>query len=119
MNLDWLQHVVGIQPQRAPPERRFEDVVYMLAGMLFPSFHKQFGPFKRPQDAGGERDHISPPRIVSVVRLTIEGLIQRCFGCAVVGIDIYDVHQGIPFSEGALLKTGIRCMVDLEDEERG
>ncbi len=49
--------------------------------------------------------------------LTIEGSEQRPLGGGMVSFDIYDVHPHIPFAEGAILKTCVRGVVDLENEK--
>jgi len=59
-----LQHVVSIQHQGAAPERRLKEVVDMFAFAVFTYLDEQYRSLKQPQDAGGERRHLSPSGII-------------------------------------------------------
>jgi hypothetical protein len=89
----------------------------MPALALFSGLDKQSSPFKRAQDAGGERSHFAPSGIFPLMLVAIERREQRPLCRAVVGLDVDDIHPDTPFAEGALLKAGIGRMVDLENEE--
>ena len=73
LNGNWPQHVIGVQFQGAAPQGRLEDVVDMFGPALFSGLDKQSGPFKRAQDAGGERGHFAPSGIVPIMLFPIEG----------------------------------------------
>lgn len=106
-----------MQLQRAAPERRLEDVVNVLALALFSGLDQQPGPFQWKQDARGESSHFVPSGVVPVMFLAVERREQRPLGGAMVGLDVEHVYPDIPFPKGALFKTGVGGMVDLENEK--
>jgi hypothetical protein len=83
----------------------------MPAHAFFTALDKQSGPFQRMQDAGGERSHLTPCRIVPVMLGAIKGCEHRSFVGAVVRLDI---HPDIPFSEGTIFKSGVGRVLDLD-----
>jgi len=51
LNGHWSQHVVGVEFDRAAPERGLEDVTQWLADAVFTSLHQQSRPFQRSKHA--------------------------------------------------------------------